>query len=108
MSQHEEPQHPPNQEKSDDCADNVTDPLAGSFGISEIEHNAIVAFARYSDVRSQVGVFDGVFSPLKHFYKLCGVEFVLSHPCARKKAQGWGTERLYTICKNASKCARTR
>jgi hypothetical protein len=22
------------------------------------------------------------------------VDFVLSHPCARKKAQGWGTERF--------------
>jgi hypothetical protein len=26
---------------------------------------------------------------------------MLSHPCARKKAQGWGTELLCTIFENA-------
>jgi hypothetical protein len=41
-SQHKEPQHPPDQEKSDDYADNVADPLAGSFGTSEIEHTVML------------------------------------------------------------------
>jgi hypothetical protein len=27
---------------------------------------------------------------------LAGLRFVVSHPCARKKAQGWGTQLLWT------------
>jgi hypothetical protein len=50
MSQHKEPQHPPNQEKSDDCADNVADPLARSLGISEVEHIDMLAFGRHANL----------------------------------------------------------
>jgi hypothetical protein len=50
MSKHIEPQQPPNQKKSDDCADNVADPLARSFWISEIEHIGMVALARYANL----------------------------------------------------------
>jgi hypothetical protein len=50
-SQNKKPQHPPNQKNSDNCHKNVTDPLAGRFGISEIEHAAMVASALKAEPR---------------------------------------------------------
>jgi hypothetical protein len=46
FSEHKDPHQPPNQKKRDDCDDDVTDPLERRFGISEIEHVAIVASVR--------------------------------------------------------------
>jgi hypothetical protein len=43
--QNKQPQHPPNQKNADNCHEDVTDPLAGRFGTSEIEHAAMVASA---------------------------------------------------------------
>ena len=45
-SQNIEPQHPPNQKKTDHCDSNVANPLARSFWVSKIEHAAMVASAR--------------------------------------------------------------
>lgn len=51
ISKNKKPQQPPNQEKPDDCHDNVTDPLARRFGVSEVEHVVMVASALKAEPR---------------------------------------------------------
>jgi hypothetical protein len=76
-SQNKKPQHPPDQKNADNCHKNVTDPLAGRFGISEIEHAAMLASAlktepsRISDYGAALRV--GVASPAIRKYPENGV-----------------------------------
>jgi hypothetical protein len=53
-SQNIEPQHPPNQEKADNCDDNVAYPLANRFWISKIEHVAMLASARKAELLTKL------------------------------------------------------